>query len=400
MATQEKVTTAFWAQFTMLSIPLGILLTLKIVAFIFRNLVSEETLNKWFKPPNEKEEAEGSDGKTKKPKLSQGPYVEKPSEELPYLPESINSLMQIVVRKSKDRGVSNNHSWLTSYHTFSFGKYNDQKFIGYGSLRILNDEFINPNNGYPQLVRQDFEIMTIVLSGTLRHLDSLENETILSAGQSQIMTCGSGITHIEENSSPVTELNFIQLWFAPNFDDLKPGYQRRDFNGKLLRNQIIPIASPYYKVDKMPVNYVTADDIKRQELPGASKLKECVQPKPKTNTEKEKEKETDSSQLLDDSSDLEETKINNTLALNSDTYVYQCILEPGCKVKVPVVQGQKRKAYVHVCGTDGNGLLSINYEDRLEPGDGAFLASLASVTSIDMKNIGTETCQFIFLDMA
>lgn len=396
MATQEKVATAFWAQITMLSIPLGILLVLKVVAFLFRNLVSEETLNKWFKPPTEKDEAESTDGKTNKPKLSQGPYVEKPSEEMPYLPENISSLMQTVTRKSKDRGISDHHSWLTSYHTFSFGKYNDQKFIGYGSLRILNEEFIKPNNGYPQLVRQDFEIMTIVLSGTLRHLDSLENETILAAGQSQIITCGSGITHIEENSSPVTDLSYIQLWFAPNFDNLKPGYQRRDFNGKLLRNQVIPIASPYYKVDKMPVSYVTSEDIQRQELPGAAKLKECVLPKPKTTPEKE----SDTPKIVDDPSSLEETKINNTLALNSDTYVYQCILEPGCKVKVPVIQGQKRKAYVHVCGTDGNGLLSINYEDRLEPGDGAFLASLASVTSIDMKNIGTETCQFIFLDMA
>lgn len=140
MDPQEKIATAFWTQLSMLGIPLGILLVMKIIAFLFRTFVSEERMNSWFNPASaDKEEPPAS-----KPKLTPGPYIEKASTDLPYLPDNISSLIQVVVRKSEDRGLSENQDWLTSHHTFSFGKYADSKFIGFGAIRILNEEVIKP----------------------------------------------------------------------------------------------------------------------------------------------------------------------------------------------------------------------------------------------------------------
>lgn len=206
------------------------------------------------------------------------------------------------------------------------------------------------------------------------------------------MTCGKGITHIEENASLHSEANYLQLWLVPNFGDIQPNYQRRDFTSKLSRNTLVTIASPYAVVDKVPAKNVTAEDLKRQEMPG-------VAVEPPSLYKATSPTDTSASPAGDTFLDFTK-KTDATLGLYSDTYVYQCALEPGCKVKVPIVEGKKRKAYIHVAGPASQGIISVNYEDRLSPGDGAFIGSLTGVKSIDMKNIGKETCQFIFLDMA
>ncbi|KAJ9076288.1 hypothetical protein DSO57_1027698 [Entomophthora muscae] len=206
------------------------------------------------------------------------------------------------------------------------------------------------------------------------------------------MTCGKGITHIEENASLHSEATYVQLWLAPNFGDIQPKYQKKDFNSSLSRNKLVTIASPYLIVDKVPVKNVTAEDLKRQEMPGA----EMESP----SLCKENSAPNESTASLEDELLNITKKVNSTLGLYSDTYVYQCVLEPGCKVKVPIIEGKKRKAYIHVPGPESRGLIAVNYEDHLKPGDGAFIGSLNGVKSIDMKNIGKDTCQFIFLDMA
>ena len=134
----------------------------------------------------------------------------------------------ISVRHSSERGQVN-QSWLQSRHSFSFGNYYDPEHMGVSALRVINDDDIAAGQGFATHSHQDMEIITYVISGRIEHKDSTGNVEILPAGEFQLMTAGSGISHSEFNPSQTEPLTLLQIWVQPNQYGLEPGYQQKKF---------------------------------------------------------------------------------------------------------------------------------------------------------------------------
>ena len=126
-------------------------------------------------------------------------------------------------RRADERGHAN-HGWLDTYHTFSFADYLDERWLGYRSLRVINDDLVMPRAGFPEHAHRDMEILTYVLSGTLEHRDSMGNGRTIRAGELQYMAAGTGIRHSEFNPSAEEAVHFIQIWIEPDTPGVAPCY--------------------------------------------------------------------------------------------------------------------------------------------------------------------------------
>lgn len=133
---------------------------------------------------------------------------------------------QIKIRKSQERG-NTIMSWLDSKHTFSFGSYYDPTYMGYGVLRVINDDRVIPGAGFATHSHNDMEIISYVLDGELAHKDSMGNGSIIKAGELQRMSAGSGVTHSEYNPSQDKDLHFLQIWIQPNAKNIQPSYEQQ-----------------------------------------------------------------------------------------------------------------------------------------------------------------------------
>ena len=186
-------------------------------------------------------------------------------------------------RLSQERGHSE-HGWLNSYHTFSFGVTYDPQFDGFGSLRVINEDRVEGGKGFGRHPHRDFEIFSYVVSGKLKHDDSLGNSEILTRGDVQFTSTGSGISHSEFNGDAKEYVHFLQMWVKPHTRGLPPGYQTKRFTDDDKRNQLRLLISP--------------------------------------------------------SGD------NGTIRINQDVNVYATLLDEGASVSLDVAAG--RRAYVHV----------------------------------------------------
>jgi quercetin 2,3-dioxygenase len=148
----------------------------------------------------------------------------------------------ITVRMASERGLSQT-DWLESHHTFSFADYADPGHMGFGRLRVINDDTVAPGRGFGRHPHRDMEILSYVLDGALEHGDSMGNGSVIRPGELQRMTAGTGVVHSERNASPQTPVHFLQIWIEPETRGLAPGYEQRAFPAEGTRNALKLIAS-------------------------------------------------------------------------------------------------------------------------------------------------------------
>lgn len=142
----------------------------------------------------------------------------------------------IYLRKANERGHAN-HGWLDSWHTFSFANYYDEQFMGFSALRVINEDFIDAGQGFGSHPHKDMEILTYVLEGAVAHKDSMGNMEQIPAGEFQIMSAGTGISHSEYNPDDKQTLHLYQIWITPERAGVRPRYEQKRFdstNGKQL----------------------------------------------------------------------------------------------------------------------------------------------------------------------
>ena len=148
----------------------------------------------------------------------------------------------ITLRKSSDRGQAD-HGWLHSLHSFSFADYYDPREMGWGALRVINEDRVEPGQGFGTHGHRDMEIISYVLAGELEHKDSMGNGTIIRPGDVQRMSAGSGVRHSEFNPSPHSPVHFLQIWIEPATLGMAPSYEQNFFAPEDKRGQLRLVAS-------------------------------------------------------------------------------------------------------------------------------------------------------------
>jgi redox-sensitive bicupin YhaK (pirin superfamily) len=146
------------------------------------------------------------------------------------------------IRSAADRGQSN-LGWLDSRHTFSFSNYHDPAFMGFGALRVINEDRVEPGAGFGAHSHRDMEILSWVLDGALEHKDSMGAHGVIRPGELQRMSAGTGVTHSEFNASQTAPVHFLQIWLFPERDGLAPSYEQRAFASADLQDRLHLIAS-------------------------------------------------------------------------------------------------------------------------------------------------------------
>jgi len=149
----------------------------------------------------------------------------------------------LTLRKSQDRGYAD-HGWMKSRHSFSFAGYYDPAHMGWGNLRVINEDWIAPGTGFGTHGHRDMEIITYVLSGLLAHQDSMGNGTSIPPGDVQRMSAGSGVRHSEFNHAPQDTTHLLQIWIEPSATGIAPGYEQKTFSAAEKRGRLRLVASP------------------------------------------------------------------------------------------------------------------------------------------------------------
>ena len=221
----------------------------------------------------------------------------------------------IALRKSAERGFAD-HGWLKSFHTFSFANYYDPEHMGFGSLRVINEDRVDPGEGFGKHPHRDMEIISYVLDGELEHKDSIGTGSVIRPGDVQRMSAGTGVTHSEYNPSPKNPVHFLQIWIEPAERGIKPSYEQKFFSPADKRGKLRIVASPDGR--------------------------------------------------------------DGSVMINQDAYLYAAMVDGTEQVSHPLAKG--RKAYVHVARgsatVNGRPLragdaLRVDSESKIEIGDGS-----------------------------
>lgn len=157
--------------------------------------------------------------------------------------------MKTVLHKANSRGHAN-HSWLESYHTFSFANYYNPERMHFGALRVFNDDYVQPKMGFGTHPHNNMEIISIPLVGALSHKDSMGNKKAITTGEVQAMSAGSGLTHSEFNDSSEERVNFFQLWIIPNEENVVPRYEQKHFKEDERKDQLQVLVSSVNSEDR------------------------------------------------------------------------------------------------------------------------------------------------------
>jgi redox-sensitive bicupin YhaK (pirin superfamily) len=149
----------------------------------------------------------------------------------------------ITIRNANERGHFD-FGWLNTYHTFSFDQYRDPKHMGFRSLRVINEDIVQPEHGFPTHGHRDMEIVTYILDGALEHRDNMGNGSIIRRGDAQRMSAGTGVRHSEANPSADTPVHLLQIWILPEEQSRPPEYEEKKFSDDEKRNKLRLIVSP------------------------------------------------------------------------------------------------------------------------------------------------------------
>jgi redox-sensitive bicupin YhaK (pirin superfamily) len=157
------------------------------------------------------------------------------------------------LRRSEERGLSQ-YSWLKSRHSFSFADYFDPRYVGFSALRVINEDDVAPDRGFPTHAHRDMEIISYVLQGCIEHKDSMGYVSQLKAGEAQRMSAGTGITHSEYNPSADEPLKFLQIWILPERNGISPGYETLQVDQQQTEHGLRLLVSPDGRENSMHIH--------------------------------------------------------------------------------------------------------------------------------------------------
>jgi redox-sensitive bicupin YhaK (pirin superfamily) len=159
----------------------------------------------------------------------------------------------LTIRRADQRGHAN-HGWLDTRHTFSFAEYHDPKYMGFRSLRVINEDRVAPGRGFGTHPHRDMEIISYVLDGGLAHRDSMGNGSIIRAGDVQRMSAGTGVRHSEHNASQQEGVHFLQIWIVPDRRGLEPSYEQKVFAAAERQGSLRLVVDPEGREGALTIN--------------------------------------------------------------------------------------------------------------------------------------------------